>query len=106
MAVILMLVVGYNLGKNKITSSINKSKAISILIFSGLFLVIGYYFFFMALKNTKTLTLVVLIAYIMPIIITAIISCLYLNEKFNLGMISGVIISIIGITLFIINCKK
>lgn len=106
LAIILLVVVTNKLKTKSIKNNLNLYKALSVLIISGFFLILGYYFFFKALRNTKSLTLVVLITYILPIIITAIISCLFLNETFNLGMFFGLIISIIGITLFIVNCKK
>ena len=104
MAIILLIVITNNIKKKSII--FNSKEALCILTTSGVLLILGYYFFFKALRNSKSLTTVVLIAYILPIIITAIISCLFLKEQFNKGMFFGIVISIIGITLFIVNCKN
>tara|TARA_B100001121_G_C18499433_1_gene531250 strand:+ start:349 stop:813 length:465 start_codon:yes stop_codon:yes gene_type:complete len=79
--------------------NIHKSFKTSFL--SALFLIIGYYYFFKALSYENHTSLVVLIAYIIPIILTAVIAYFMLNEKMNLGMVSGIIISIIGIYIFV-----
>ena len=78
---------------------IQKSFITSFL--SALFLIIGYYYFFKALSYKNHTSLVVLIAYIIPIILTAIMAYFILNEKINIGMVVGIIISIIGIYIFV-----
>ena len=62
---------------------------------------IGYLFYYKALSNSKSTTLVALITYVIPIFIIALLSYLILDEKFNLGMIIGFLISIFGICIFI-----
>jgi len=79
----------------------NLYKAFNMSFLSALFLIIGYYYFFKALSYRNYTSLVVLISYIIPIIITAILSYFILNEKMNLGMILGIFICIVGIYIFI-----
>ena len=84
-----------NLKLENITNSFKTS------FLSALFLIIGYFYFFKALTYENHTSLVVLIAYIIPIILTAIIAYFMLNEKMNIGMVSGIIISIFGIYIFV-----
>ena len=62
--------------------------------------ILGYYYYFRALSQTKNTLLVVLIVYIVPLIITSFLSYFFLGEKVNLGMIIGLLISIVGICIF------
>ena len=84
-----------NLKLENITNSFKTS------FLSALFLIIGYFYFFKALTYENHTSLVVLIAYIIPIILTAIIAYFMLNEKMNIGMVSGITISIFGIYIFV-----
>jgi drug/metabolite transporter (DMT)-like permease len=78
-------------------------------IFSGL---IGGLFYFKSLQTSKSnnskgsIITVVLLSYILPIFVTTIISYLFLNEKINIGMVGGIILSIIGICIFIFYKKN
>lgn len=79
----------------------NKTKFFILVMLSTFSsFILGYYFYFKALEKSKTTTLVVLITYVLPITIVAILSNIFLNDKFNLGMLIGLIISIIGIFVF------
>lgn len=62
--------------------------------------ILGYYFYFKAMAQSKSTLLVVLIVYIIPLIVTSLVSYFYLGEKLNLGMIIGLILSIIGVAVF------
>ena len=81
-------------------------RGVGILVVSALFILGANYYFLKALSNTKYITLVVLIAYIIPIIITALMSYMLLHETINIGMIIGLIICIIGIIIFVGHSKK
>jgi uncharacterized membrane protein len=93
--------------KFKVMYKTKKSrKAFGVLMLSALFIVGANYYFLKALSNTKYITLVVLIAYIIPIIITALMSYMLLHETINIGMIIGLIICIIGIIIFVCHSKN
>ena len=68
--------------------------------------ILGYYYYFRAMAQTNNTLLVVLIVYIVPLIITSVISYFFLGEKINLGMLVGLIISMIGIIVFAYHSKK
>lgn len=68
--------------------------------------VLGYYYYFRAMAQTKNTLLVVLIVYIIPLIVTSIISHFFMGEKINLGMLVGLLISIIGICIFAYHTTK
>lgn len=81
-------------------------KALKHLIISALLAsLVGHYFFYKALSKSKYTTLVVLITYVLPLLFVTVLSSLFLNEKFNLGMICGMIICLMGITIFIYYSK-
>ena len=90
---------------NKINTT-NTKKAFGVLLISAILIIGANFYFLKALSNTKYTTLVVLITYILPVIITSIMSYILLNEEFNIGMIIGLIITILGILLFITQSKK
>ena len=71
------------------------------ILLSSFALFIGHYFFYKALSKTNYTTLVVLVAYVVPLILVSLLSYFFLNEKFNKGMIFSTILCIIGIALFI-----
>ena len=77
-------------------------KKILFYTFGGAFtsVVLGYYFYFKAMAKAKNTLLVVLIVYIVPLVVTTLVSHFYLKEKINLGMIAGLLISIFGIVVF------
>mgnify|MGYP001390137103 CR=1 FL=1 len=62
--------------------------------------ILGYYFYFKALAKTNNTLLVILIVYIVPLIFSTLLSSIILKEKINLGMIFGLLVSIIGIGIF------
>ena len=82
----------------------NRTPFIFILL-SSFALFIGHYFFYKALSKTNYTTLVVLIAYVVPLILVSILSYFFLNEKINLGMVFSTLLCIIGIALFIYFSK-
>lgn len=72
--------------------------------FSTVFL--GYYFYFKALAKSDNILLVILVVYILPLLVVSILSKIILKEQLNIGMISGLIISIMGIIVFGYHSKK
>lgn len=72
--------------------------------FSAVFL--GYYFYFRALAKSNSTLLVILVVYILPLLVVSILSKIILKEELNIGMISGLIISIMGIIIFGYHSKK
>lgn len=85
--------------------NISKYQNISKILIYALFgaiasTVLGYYYYFRALAHTNNTLLVVLIVYIIPLLVTSFISHFFMNEKINLGMFTGLLISIIGICIF------
>ena len=76
------------------------SKILTISIIGAVFVVLGYYFFYLAMANSSNTTLVVLIVYVLPILVVSVLSRLILKEKLTCGMIVGLLISIIGIAIF------
>ena len=95
---------------NNFRQLIRNNKLNQILLLSvvgAIFAVIlGYYFYFRAISKTKNTTLVVLIVYILPILVVSVLGRLILKEKLNLGMIIGLLVSILGITIFTIYSNK
>ena len=81
-------------------------RGVGVLLLSAFILLCANYYFLKALSNSKYITLIVLIVYILPIIITAFMSYMLLNEKINNGMILGLIICIIGIIIFVSHSKN
>ena len=64
-------------------------------------LFVGHYSFIKALDYSTNTTMVVLISYVLPLIIIAILSYLFLNETINMGMLFGMIVTILGIVIFV-----
>lgn len=62
--------------------------------------VLGYYFYFKALSSSNSTILVILITYIVPLVIVAVLSKVLLQERINSGMIFGLFLSILGIIVF------
>ena len=52
------------------------------------------------MAESKSTLLVVLIVYIIPLLVSALVSYFYLGEKLNLGMGIGLLISLIGVCVF------
>ena len=100
-ACVFLLFLHLNKSSNVSIKFENITRSFKTSFLSALFLIIGYFYFFKALSYENHTSLVVLIAYIIPIILTAVIAYFMLNEKMNLGMVSGIIISIVGIYIFI-----
>ena len=97
-----LVVCGFYLSKFKnITKHPNLNK-ILLLGFLGAVAstILGYYFYFKAMAQSKSTLLVVLIVYIIPLIVASLVSYYYLGEKLNLGMIVGLIISMVGVSVF------
>ena len=97
-----IVVCGFYLSKFKnITKHPNLNK-ILLLGFLGAVAstILGYYFYFKAMAQSKSTLLVVLIVYIIPLIVASLVSYYYLGEKLNLGMIVGLIISMVGVSVF------
>lgn len=97
-----IVVCGFYLSKFKnITKHPNLNK-ILLLGFLGAVAstILGYYFYFKAMAQSKSTLLVVLIVYIIPLIVASLVSYFYLGEKLNLGMIVGLIISMVGVSVF------
>lgn len=97
-----LVVCGFYLSKFKnITKHPNLNK-ILLLGFLGAVAstILGYYFYFKAMAESKSTLLVVLIVYIIPLIVASLVSYFYLGEKLNLGMIVGLIISMVGVSIF------
>ena len=68
--------------------------------------ILGYYYYFRAMAQTQNTLLVVLIVYIVPLVITSVLSYFFLGEKINLGMFIGLLISMIGICIFAYHSTK
>ena len=82
-------------------------KLLLLLFFSAISsFILGYYFYFKALSNCRSTTLVVLLTYVLPLLIVSILSSIFFKEKFNCGMMVGLLLSIIGICLFTYYSKS
>ena len=68
--------------------------------------ILGYYYYFRAMAQTQNTLLVVLIVYIVPLVITSVLSYFFLGEKINLGMFIGLLTSMIGICIFAYHSTK
>ena len=75
--------------------------AIFVLLSTICSFILGYLYYYKALSNSKSTTLVALITYVIPIFHIALLSYLILDEKVNVGMILGFILSVTGICIFI-----
>lgn len=97
-----ILVSGFYLSKFKNITQHPKLNKILILGFLGAVAstILGYYFYFKAMAQSKSTLLVVLIVYIIPLIITSLVSYYFLGEKLNVGMLVGLLISMIGVVIF------
>ncbi len=97
----ILLCLGFLAKFNNITKH-PKLGRILILGFLGAFAstILGYYFYFKAMAQSKSTLLVVLIVYIIPLIVSGLVSYFYLGEKLNLGMIIGLLISMLGVCVF------
>ena len=62
---------------------------------------IAHYFYFKALSKSKHVTLVVLITYVIPLIFITLLSNYFLKEKINTGMLIGLLLCIVGVSIFI-----
>ena len=84
----------------------NNQKALMYMVLSTLSgAIIGHYYYFKALSNSKYTMLVILITYVVPIIIITLLSTFLLQEKMNCGMIVGLITCIVGVSIFIYHSK-
>ena len=80
----------------------NNQKAILyILLTTIVSSFIAQYFYYSALSKTKYTTLVVLITYVVPLVIITLLSNFFLKEKMNFGMIVGLVLCIIGVSIFV-----
>lgn len=87
-----------NLSDDKIKNSFKY-----IIISAFLLSIIGHYFYYKAMSKTKYTTLVVLVSYVIPLLIVGFLSTILLNEKMNRGMLIGMFICLIGISIFVYN---
>ena len=74
--------------------------AIFVLLSTICSFILGYLYYYKALSNSKSTTLVALITYVIPIFLIALLSYLILDEKFSIivnqgpGSFSGIRISL------------
>lgn len=96
-------IIMYIFMKNKINSKINNIKLIvfylTLSVITGTFM--GHLFYIYALTKTNNVSMVITISHILPIILVSILSYLLFKEKFNVTKIIGLIICLLGLTLFI-----
>ena len=85
---------------NKITYNDNTKKSSIYIFISVLFIVLGSYFYLTAIKYSNNMTLVILLTHILPIIIVALLSIFFFNDKINKEMVVGLLITFIGISIF------
>ena len=86
------------LDDNKTTSH----KPLIFLIIASLSVFFGNICYFSALKsNVKSMILVSLIAYLLPVIVISLASTLFYGDKINKEMIFGMIITIIGVSIVV-----
>ena len=73
-------------------------------LLSGFISSIALIFYYSAISNIKfPIINVTLVSYTMPIIVLTLLSYIFLNEKINLKMVVGVIITFIGLYITITN---
>ena len=73
-------------------------------IISGLVSTIALIFYYTAISNKKfPLVNVTLVAYTLPVVVLTFLSYLFLNEKVNLKMIFGIVITFIGLYITMTN---
>jgi len=103
-ALILLLMLKNRLDINLYESK-NK-KAIALILLSSISsLLVGHYFFYKALSKSKYTSLVVLISYVLPLLVISILSYFMLDEKINGGMVFGMCVCIVGISIFVYFSK-
>ena len=85
---------------NKITYNDDTKKSCIYIFISVLFIVLGSYFYLTAIKYSNNMTLVILLTHILPIIIVALLSIFFFNDKINKEMVIGLLITFIGISIF------
>ena len=95
----------YLFGNYSITNEPKFKKSLMYIVCAVIVWLIAHYFFYKALAKTNKTSLVVLISYVVPLIVIAAISRFILKEEVNIGMITGLIICIIGICIFVYNSK-
>ena len=95
-----ILLGGLFYNKSKI-NILNLKRASMPVFFASLALFVGHYSFIKALDYSNNTTMVVLISYVLPLVIIAILSYIFLNETINMGMLFGMIITILGIVIFV-----
>lgn len=97
----------YYLFNKKIDFTDNKVRKSLIYIFMAALLttLLGHFFYYKAMSRAKYTTSVVLLTYILPLIFVSILSRIFLKEKFNLGMVFGMIVCLLGIVIFI-KCSE
>ena len=95
--------------KNRLDINFNEpknKKAIGLILLSSVSsLMVGHYFFYKALSKSKYTSLVVLISYVLPLLVISILSYFMLNEKINSGMVFGMGVCIVGISIFVYFSK-
>ena len=97
---LILMIIFYK--KIKITQNLKKS-AKFVLYSTIASLLVGSYFYYYALEKTNNTVLVVLISFVLPLVFITLLSSYKLKEKINLGMIIGLILVIIGISIFVCN---
>jgi uncharacterized membrane protein len=92
---LLFVVLNYKLIKGRLSKTSMKWVIYAIIV---QFLAVTSYFY--ALSVSKDTTIVVLLTYILPLIIVALLSRYYLKQKMNNGMIGSIAIIILGLMGF------
>ena len=92
---LLFVVLNYKLIKGRLGKTSMKWVIYAIIV---QFLAVTSYFY--ALSVSKDTTIVVLLTYILPLIIVALLSRFYLKQKMNNGMIGSIAIIILGLMGF------
>lgn len=99
---LILMIIFYK--KIKITPNLKKSA--KFVFYSTIAsLLVGSYFYYYALEQTNNTVLVVLISFVLPLVFITLLSNYKLKEKMNLGMIIGLILVIIGISIFVCSSK-
>lgn len=81
---------------------VNNYKPLIFLVIGSLSVFIGSICYFSALKsNIKSMILVSLVAYLLPVIVISLASTLVYGDKINKEMVFGMIITIIGISIVV-----
>lgn len=99
---LILMIIFYK--KIKITPNLKKSA--KFVFYSTIAsLLVGSYFYYYALEKTNNTVLVVLISFVLPLVFITLLSNYKLKEKINSGMIIGLILVIIGISIFVCSSK-